>query len=111
MYFCFRTKRVKTKGNEYKCGVGIILGVDDDLPEIGYVHEIYVVDENKVLFNITKFSTTYESHFHAYVLCEEDVTTFSYLTDLFIRTPVHIRTSCILGSSKFVILLLALCIL
>ena len=101
---------LKTKGNEYKHGVGIILGVDDDdLPQIGCVQDIYVIDNNKVLFSVKKFSTTCEPHFRAYMLHEEDVIAFLYLTDLFVRTPVHIRTSRTVGSNKFVILPHALC--
>ena len=103
---------MKTKGNEYKRGVGIILDVDDDdLPQIGSVNDIYVIDDKKVLLSVKKFSTIYEPHFRAYVLCEEDVTTVLYLTDLFIITPIHIHTSHILGSNKFVILPHALCTL
>ena len=101
---------MKTKGNEYKCGVGIILCTDDDdLPQIGCVQDIYVIDNDKVLFSVKKFSTTCEPHFRAYVLHEEDATAFLYLTDLFVRAPVHIRTSRSVGSKKIVILQHALC--
>lgn len=110
LLYCFRTKWVKTKGNEYKHGVGIMLGVDDDdLPQIGCIQDVYVIDNDKVLFSVKKFSTTYEPHFRAYVLHEEDVTAFLYLTDVFVRTPVYIRTSRSVGSNKFVILPHALC--
>ena len=102
---------MKTKGNEYKRGVGIILGVDDDdLPQIGCVQDVYVIDNNQILFSVKKFSTTCEPHFRAYLLHEEDVTAFLYLTDVFVRTPVHICTSRSVGSNKFVILPHALCI-
>ena len=62
-------KWVKTKGSEYKRGVGIILGVDDDdLPQIECVQDVYEIDNNKVLFSVKKFSTICETHFRACVV-------------------------------------------
>ena len=45
---CYRTKWVKANGIEYKCGIGVILNVEDDLPQVGYVQDIYIVNENFV---------------------------------------------------------------
>lgn len=97
---------MKTDGVEYKVDVGIILGVDeDDLPQLGCIHDIYIVNKSQVVFNVTKFTTTFEPHFRAYLLNgQEDGTTFVYQTELFLRSPVHIRRSQILGLNKYIVL-------
>ena len=97
---------VKAKGVEYKYCVGVILGVDeDDLPLVGCVNYIYVVNDDNVVLSVSKFSTKYEPHYRAYVLHElEDGPTLVHLTHLFLNTPVHIRTSQVLGTRKFIVL-------
>lgn len=102
-----RVKWVKTGGVEYKVDVGVILSVDeDDLPVVGCVHDIYIVNEFRVVFNTTKFTTTFEPHFRAYLLNEQvlEDSTFIYQAELFSHTPVHIRRSQVLGLTKYIIL-------
>ena len=45
---CYRTKWVKANSIEYKCGIGVILNVEDDLPQVVYVQDIYIVNENQI---------------------------------------------------------------
>lgn len=104
--YIFRTKWAKASGIEYKYGVGIILGVDeDDLPLLGRVDDIYVLNSTTVVLRVAKFCTTYKPHYRAYMLHElDDDSTIVHLTDLFLNTPIHIRTSQVLGTCKFIIL-------
>lgn len=94
---CCRTKWVRTDGAEYKVDAGVILGVDeDDLPLVGCIRHIYVVNSTKVIFDVKKFTTTFEPHFHAYLLNEAEnstVATFVYRTKLLLCSPVHVRKS------------------
>lgn len=105
---CCRTKWVKTDGVEYKVDAGVILDVhEDDLPVVGCIHHIHVVDNTKVIFDVTKYATTFEPHFRAYLLSEaEDTTsgTFVFQTELFLRSPVHVRKSQVFGTNKYIIL-------
>ena len=79
---------------------------------MGYVQDIYIVNENRIAFRVKRFSTTFESHYRAYVLFEEEERTeLVYLDNLFVPTPVHIRTSRVLGSNKYIILPHLLCTL
>ena len=108
--FCYRTTWVQANGVKYKCDVGVILCVEDDLPQVGHVQDIYLVNESQVAFHVKRFSTAFESHYRAYVLFEEkEMTELVYLNNLFVPTPVHIRTSRVLESNKYIILLHLLC--
>lgn len=64
--FYLRTRWVKVDGNLYKPNAGIIIGVDDDLPVVGKIQDIYILDSKKILFCIKQFCTLYEPHYHAY---------------------------------------------
>ena len=96
---------MKTDGVEDKENVGVVLSVDeDDLPLVGSIQHIYVVNNSKVVFSVTKFTTKFEPHFRAYLLSGQVDSTFVYQTDLFLHSPVHIRKSQVLGLNKYVIL-------
>ena len=59
----FRTKWVKTNGHEYKINAGVILDVEHDLPVVGKIKDMYVIDGYKVLFGVKSFFTYFEPHF------------------------------------------------
>ena len=103
-----RTKWVKTDGTEYKVDTGVILDVDeDDLPVVGCIRHIYVINNTKVIFDVTKYTTTFEPHFRAYLLSEAEESTsatYIYQTELFLRSPVHVRKSQVFGTNKYIIL-------
>jgi len=87
----------------------VITEVEHDLPVVGSIEDIYVLNEDKVLFDLRLYTTHYESHFRAYVLHNTAQRKLLYLSDLFIDTPVHIRKSQVLGTHVFVLLPYALC--
>lgn len=59
---CFSTKWVKVNGIDYKCGVGVILDVKDDLPQVGCVLDIYIVDGSLIAIHVKTFAATTMSH-------------------------------------------------
>ena len=111
--FSSRTSWVKTHGQEYKINTGVIYDVEHDLPLVGKIEDIWIVDGCKVIFNVKLYFTHYQPHFRAYLLNERtDIQKkFLYLSNLFIDTPVHIRTSQVLGVEIFILLPYALCTL
>ena len=105
---------METNGHEYKRDAGIIYTVEHDLPLVGKIQDIYIIDgSSKVLFNVKPYLTYYQPHFRAYLLHERtDVQfMFLYLSNLFMDTPVHIRRSQVLGTETFILLPYALCTL
>ena len=87
----------------------MIVDVQDDLPIIGQIEDIYVVDGSTIIFNVQQFWTVYEQHYRAYVLESSGDNAVIPLTKLFLHSPIHIRRSQTLHS--FVILPHALCTL
>ena len=97
MYIIFyrRTTWVKVDGNLYKPNAGVIIGIEEDLPIVGKIQDIYVIDGKKVIFSIKQFHTFYEEHYHAYTFQDntEVITKFISYEQLFLQSPVHIRRS------------------
>ena len=87
----------------------MIVDVEDDLPIIGQIENIYVVDGSNIILNVQLFSTLYEQHYRAYVLQDSDDNVMIPLSKLFLHSPVHIHRSQTLH--RFVILPHALCTL
>ena len=87
----------------------MIVDVDDDLPVVRQIEDIYVVDGSTIIFNVQQFSTLYEKHYQAYVLHDSGESIMIPLTKLFLHSPVHIHRSQTLHN--FVILPHALCTL
>ena len=90
----YRTKWVRVDGAEYKPGAGVVLAVEHDLPQIGQITTIYVLDGATVLFRIVPFSSSYLPHFRGYSLHELPLPNnkeLFYMSDLVINTPIHIR--------------------
>ena len=102
-----RTKWVKADGMEFKKGAGIVIGMKNDLPQIGQITSIYVIDGGTVLFRAIPFSSSWLSHFRGYALCEEahDHHCLVYMSKLVLHTPVHIRKIQALPSSTSFIVL------
>ena len=105
-----RTSWVKILGKCYKPNAAVIAGIEDDLPLVGQIQEIYCINgSTKILFNIRQFYTYYESHYRTYTLDNNTAicTKYVFYKQLFIHTPIHIRKSEVLCT--YVILPYALC--
>lgn len=102
---------MKFDGVQYKQNAGVIIDVEDDLPVVGQIEEIYVADNVKSFFKLNVYYTYYEPHYRVYTF-RTDNPSFSKLIlsqELFLPVVVHIRRSQTLG--KHVILPHALCTL
>ena len=105
-------KWVKISGDEYKSSAGVILDVEHDMPIVGIILDIYVINAKEVALNVEKFSTTFEPHYRAYILDDNSSSSNIVLhSDLFIQTPIHIRKSSNpeLNHNSFLLLPFALC--
>ena len=101
--YTYRSKWIKVDGTIYKQSTGIVLRMEDDLPQIGEILNIYTVNGATVIFRVVPFSTSYNSHYRAYILNQATEEQFYSLSDLAIHTPVHIRSSRTLHQ-KFILL-------
>ena len=98
---------MKINGEKYKISSGVIIAVKHDLPIVGVMRDIRLVNGDKVKFHVDEYSTSFEPHFRAYVLDKSPLS--SSYSNLFIQCPVFIHTSCILElSCSFIILPFAL---
>jgi len=97
---------VKANGHEYKKGDGIIMKMECDLPQVGHVSNIYVVNKDRVVFTVDPYSSSFLPHFHVYVLHRTSVSSqqFVHMSDLVVKSPVLIRTPKSLPHSKVIIL-------
>lgn len=100
---------MRVDGNEYRISMGVILNVEHDLPVVDIIQDIYVVNEDKVIFCVDQSSTSYEPHFRAYIVESDSYSRIICHLDLFIHTPVHIRKSHVPDLSNIFILPFALC--
>ena len=84
---------MKCNGVHYKLNAGVIVDVKHDLPLIGQIKEIFVVDNIKILLKVTQYWTYYEPHYRAYTLrtAIEGCSQLVYTTDLFLPIVVHIH--------------------
>ena len=103
---------IKFCGSEYKPDAGVVVSVKHDLPIIGCIKDVYLINRKEVAFNATLHSTYYEKHFRAYVLENEILQeTVVHHSKLFFPAPIHIRISQVLSQVHFVFLPHALCTL
>ena len=77
-----------------------------DLPLIGEISTIYIINANNVVFRVIPFSSIYLQHFRVYVLhhIPNEKEQIIYLSSLAVQVPVHIRTPQALPQKKVVIL-------
>ena len=90
---------------EYRKGVGVVYQMEDDLPLVGQVNDISVVNGGKVFLEVDCFCSYYESHYRVLYVLEalNSVKTIT-LTDICLPQPIHIRTASVLPGLRFVIL-------
>jgi len=62
----YRAKWIKLGGNEYRPDGGVVVRVEQDLPIIGNIKAINVINGNVFIFNVTLYSTYCEKHYRAY---------------------------------------------
>ena len=97
---------MKADGVEFKKGAGIVFGMKNDLPQVGQITSIYVINGGTVMFRATPF-TSWLPHFRGYTLHEEPHVheKLLYISHLVSNTPVHIHRPQALPSRKLFITL------
>ena len=97
---------------DYRIHDGVIVEVQHDLPTVGIIRQIFIINGDTVIFTVDHYTTSFEPHYQAYILDETPFSSANILhSDLFIQQSVHIRTSNVYElSSDFVILPYALCV-
>ena len=100
-------KWVKADGVEFKKGAGVVFGMKNDLPQVGQITSIYVINCGTVLFRAFLYKTSWIPHFRGYALHEEPHVSerLLHLSELVLCTPIHIRRPQALPSSKLFIVL------
>ena len=89
--FQCRMKWVKIDGSEFRSGAGFVHSIHEDLPQIGQISDIYLLDEKKLVFKAVNYTTTYHPHFHAYTLTHSPSVSYFCYDKLILLKPVHIR--------------------
>ena len=72
----FRCKWVGVGGNDYRTDAAIVYAVINDLPQVGQICKIFLVNGDMVIFECECFTTYYNNHYRAYVL--QAVNSISY---------------------------------
>lgn len=94
VFISYRCRWIKVNGDEYKPAAGVILEVEHDLPVVGIIQDVYLINGNEVMFHVKQFSTSFEPHYRAYIL-DDDCPSLKIVnhSTLFIHCPVNIRAS------------------
>ena len=100
---------MKIYSDEYRVSAGVILNVVHDLPMVGIIQDIYIVNGDKVAFSVDEFSTSYEPHYRAYILEINTSSRIVFHSNLFIHTAIYIRKSCVPDLLNVFVLPFALC--
>jgi len=58
---------MKLDGDEYKVNAGIIVDFVHDLPIVGKIKQLLVINKTDLAFEVAQYSTYYERQFRAYV--------------------------------------------
>jgi len=110
LYVFLRTNWVILHGNEYKLNAGIIVGFVHDLPIVGKIKQLLVINETDLAFVVIQYSTYYEKHFRAYILDQvTDDNKIVLHSNLFCNSPIHVCKSQTLSHRSFVLLPYFMC--
>ena len=88
---------------------GVIINVVHDLPVVGIIKDIYIINENTVAFSVNEWSTSYEPHYRAYILEIEVSLKIVLHSNLFIHNPIFVHKSYVPDLSNVFVLPFALC--
>lgn len=109
LHINYRCKWVKIHGDEYRESAGVILNVVQDLPTVGIIWDVYILNGDKVTFNVDQFSTSYEPHYWAYILESSTSSRIVCHSYLFIHTAIYICKSHVPDLSNVFVFCFSLC--
>ncbi len=99
-----RARWVKVNGIEYKKNTGVVHSMSHDLPEVGSVSAIYIVNGGTIVLKANCYSSVYVEHFRAYTLTALHSDALFFVNKLILPHPVHICTVSALPRCKTIIL-------
>ena len=91
-------------GIEYKRNAGVVCGMDHDLPTVGKISSLLIINGDKLYFQVHLFSSVYNEHFRAYTLHPLDSEALISTDNLLSPHPIHIRTTSALPHHECIIL-------
>ena len=64
----YSARWVKMNGIEYKSNAWVVCSMNHDLPTVGKITSLLVINSDKLYFRVQLFSSLYIEHFRAYTL-------------------------------------------
>jgi len=92
------------EGIEYKRNAGVVCGMSHDLPTVGKISSVLVINGDKLYFKVKLFSSVYIQHFRVYTLRCLDTEALISTDDLLSPHPIHIRTTSAVPHHQCIIL-------
>ena len=104
--FCIpvRAKWVTINGVQFKKEAAVVHSVVDGLPQLAQIENIYVINGSTVVFKCDCFTSSYNNHFHSYILQSLHSQSYYYHHKLALHLPVHIRTPRVTPNDKLCIM-------
>ena len=103
-HYVNRTKWLKIDGKEYKKEVGIVYSMEQELPKICQISNLYVINGSTVVFKGHCHTTVYHPHLRVYHLNSLSEESYFMYDHLSLNTPIHIRLSRVMPTKRIVIL-------
>ena len=84
---------MKIDGDDNRKDTGFVHKIDeDDIPQVGQISHIYVVNGKTVVLKAQRFNSFYHSHFRCYCLRHVDgEPSFFFYDKLILKKTLHIR--------------------
>ncbi len=101
----FRARWVKVQGTEYREECAVLIAITDDYPVFARVEGIYVIDNNRVLFDVCILQTcTFCEHYHVYLVRSTHMHRLMHIEELHHQSVFCIRQVTIDGCTKLAII-------
>ena len=78
--------------------------MDHDLPTVGKISSLLIINGDKLYFRVKLFSSVYIEHFRVYTLQPLDSEALISTDDLLSPYPIHIRTTSAVSHHQCIIL-------
>ena len=83
---------MKVNGITYKPNCAVVCGISDEDPIFGKVKNIFIINGNRVVFEVLKLKTKgFNKHYHAFIVESTCINTTILFTKLVSPFPLHIR--------------------
>ena len=95
MFITHRFQTALINGTEYKQGLIILLGMEEDVPQFGKLGEIVLTPSKEFFFITLRLITLqYRHHYHAYEVNVTDEILICSYQDLYDYHPLELTVAC-----------------